>query len=369
MLEALWFGLASVMVAGYVVLDGFDFGAGMSHLVVARTDRERRQVLAAIGPFWDGNEVWLLAAGGVLFLAFPKVLGAGLSGFYLAVFFLLWTLILRGVAIELRSHVGDPMWRSFWDAGFAVASLAAPLFLGVALGNVIRGVPLGADGWFTLPLFDRFWPFGLDRAALPAGTAATGMAISGGGLGILDVYTVIVGVMAVVAIAHHGALFLAWKTDAEVGARATRMAARLFPLVVGTWVVTTAATWWVAPEVFRNAGGRPLVWCCVALFVAGLVVSSRARSRGQERTAFLGSAGFLLGLLAATAAAVYPVWLRSTVDPAFSLTASNAAAHPNSLAAGLWWWPVGFVLALIYLGVLLRLHRGKAQAAEDGEGY
>ncbi|MBI5434426.1 MAG: cytochrome d ubiquinol oxidase subunit II, partial [Planctomycetes bacterium] len=150
-MEAIWFALAALMLAAYVVLDGFDFGAGALHLFVARSDRERRQVLAAIGPFWDGNEVWLLAGGGVLFLAFPKVLASGLSGFYLAIFLLLWTLILRGISIEFRSHVADPLWREFWDATFGLASTLAPIVLGAALGNVVRGVPLSADGWFSLP--------------------------------------------------------------------------------------------------------------------------------------------------------------------------------------------------------------------------
>src|SRR5712691_9047044 len=131
----LWFGIASVMLAAYVVLDGFDFGAGALHLFVAKTDPERRQVLAAIGPFWDGNEVWLLAGGGVLFLAFPKVLASGLSGFYLAIMFVLWALILRGIAIEFRSHIDDGMWRAFWDGTFAFASTLTPVLLGVALGN------------------------------------------------------------------------------------------------------------------------------------------------------------------------------------------------------------------------------------------
>ena len=143
-METLWFVIVSLVLAVYVVLDGFDFGAGALHLFVARTDRERRQVLAAIGPFWDGNEVWLLAGGGVLFLAFPRVLATGLSGFYLAIMLLLWVLILRGISIEFRSHVEDPMWRIFWDTAFCAASTLAPVLLGAALANVLRGVPLDA---------------------------------------------------------------------------------------------------------------------------------------------------------------------------------------------------------------------------------
>jgi cytochrome d ubiquinol oxidase subunit II len=348
-MEMLWFAFAAVMVAVYVVLDGFDFGAGALHLAVAKTDRERRQVLAAIGPYWDGNEVWLLAAGGVLFLAFPKVLASGLSGFYLAIFLLLWVLILRGAAIELRSHVGDGMWRAFWDGTFWLASTLAPVLLGAALGNVLRGVPVGGDGWFALPLFDSFSPRGA--------------------LGILDWFTVLCGVTALVAIVHHGALFLAWKTDGEVRSRSVRIAGLAFLPLVALWLLSTVATARLAPAIFDALGDRPLAWACTLLFLTGLSASFVARKRGNDLVAFLGSSAFLLGLLAATAASVWPVWLRSTVDPAHSLTAENAASSEHALRVGLWWWPVGFVLAVVYFAILFRLHRGRAQAAAEGEGY
>ncbi len=315
---------------------------------MARTDRERRQVLAAIGPFWDGNEVWLLAGGGVLFLAFPGVLAAGLSGFYFAIMLVLWVLILRGIAIEFRSHVDDAMWRAFWDVVFGVASILAPVLFGAALGNLLRGVPLDADGWFALSLFESFSPWGR--------------------LGTLDWYTVLAGALALIALAHHGALFLAWKTDGEVRARSLRIAARLLPVLIAVWLVATAATAAVAPDVFRGWAGRPLAWICTVVFAGGLIVSGVARRAGRDLTAFLASATFLLGALAGTAASVYPVMIRSSSDPSLSLTAFNAAASPHALSVGLWWWPVGLVIAAGYFLVIFRLHRGKAQAA-DGHGY
>jgi len=347
-METLWFWLASVMVAAYVVMDGFDFGAGALHLFVAREDRERREVLSAIGPFWDGNEVWLLAGGGVLFLAFPKVLASGLSGFYLAIMLVLWVLILRGTSIELRSHVEDGMWRGFWDATFSLASILAPVLFGAALGNLLRGLPLRADGWFALPLFDSFSPHGA--------------------LGILDWYTVLAGVFALIAILHHGALFLAWKTGGAVRERSLAWAGRLFPLTLLVWLAATVATASVAPEVLSNVPGRPLAWVGLALALAGFAASFFGRRAGRDLTAFVGSGAFLLGLLAATAAAVHPTMLKSSGDPALSLTAFNSASEPASLRAGLLWWPVGLVLALAYVAFLFRLHRGKAVVGE-GEGY
>jgi len=346
-MQALWFAIAAVMVAIYVVMDGFDFGAGALHLWVARGDRERRQVLAAIGPFWDANEVWLLAAGGVLFLAFPKVLASGLSGFYLAIMLVLWVLILRGIAIEFRSHVEDGMWRSFWDVAFALASTLAPVLLGAALGNLVRGVPLQEDGWFALSLFESFSP--------------------SGALGLLDWFTVLAGLLALAALSHHGALFLAWKTDGAVRRRSLEAAGRLFPAVVGLWLVATVATGAVAPEILAALAERPLAWAATALFLAGLLTSVVARRSGRPLLAFAGSGAFLIGVLGATAASVYPTMIRSSNAGERSLTAFNASASGESLRAGLLWWPAGFVLAIAYFVLLFRLHRGPARP-DEGQG-
>lgn len=345
----LWFWIAAVMAALYVVMDGFDFGAGGLHLLVARTDRERRQVLATIGPFWDGNEVFLLALGGVLFLAFPRLLGSALSGFYLAIFLVLWVLILRGISIEFRSHVNDRLWRAFWDVVFTVACVLAPVLFGAALGNVIRGVPLDASGYFRLPLWTDF------RV--------------GPHPGVLDWFTVTSGVMALVAVLHHGARFLVWKADADVRARAHRIADVLWWVLLPVWVLATIATAQVAPAIFSALTVRPLAIAATALGAAGFITSWVAGRRNEDLAAFLGSAAFLLGVLAATAASVYPVMLRSSLDGAFSLTAQNTASSEQALRTGLLWWPVGFVLAAGYFVVLFRLHRGRMQAAREGEGY
>ncbi|HEV7672424.1 MAG TPA: cytochrome d ubiquinol oxidase subunit II [Thermoanaerobaculia bacterium] len=348
-MNALWFALASVLLAGYVILDGFDFGAGALHLMVAKTDRERREVLAAIGPFWDGNEVWLLAAGGVLFLAFPKVLGSGLSGLYLPVFFLLWALILRGIAIEFRSHVEDPMWRRFWDAIFCLASALPPVLLGAALGNLLRGVPLDASGYFALPLWTDF------SITAP--------------FGVLDGYTTLAGVLALVALAHHGALFLAWKTEGQVHEKSLRAAKRLFFPLVALWLAATGATYALRPDLFQQLATRPLALIAALLGVAGLLGAALGRRRGRPLFAFVGSSAFLLGILGASAASSYPVMIPSTLNPALSLTALNAASSAESLRTGLLWWPFGFVLALGYLALLFHLHRGKVQSPAEGEGY
>lgn len=348
-MQALWFWLASFMVAMYATLDGFDFGAGILHPFVAKTDTERRQVLAAIGPFWDGNEVWLLAGGGALFVAFPRVLAAGFSGLYLAIFLVIWTLILRGISIEFRSHVTLDLWRSFFDSTFFLASCLMPVFLGAALGNVIRGVPIDAEGHFNLPLFTDFRPYSP--------------------VGILDWYSVLVGVFVFVTIVGHGALFLSWKTDGVVQARCRRLALPLWGAAALLGLVTTVATAHVNPDLYANLPHAPLAWAGLLLFVLGLVTVMVAQRRGQDLFAFLGSSVFIIGILVATAASVFPVMLRSTLDPAWSLTAYNASAALGGLRVGAIWWFLGILLVVGYFTIVFRLHRGKAAAARDGEGY
>jgi cytochrome d ubiquinol oxidase subunit II len=341
-MEAVWFAIVSAMLAVYAVLDGFDFGAGIVHRLVARTHEERRTVLAAIGPVWDGNEVWLIAAGGVLFVAFPKVYATAFSGFYLALMLVLWLLILRGVAIEFRSHQDHPLWQEFWDTIFSLASVLLAVVFGAALGNLVRGVPIGPKGLPGMPLFTNFRP--------------------GREPGILDWYTVLVGLFALVALAGHGAFYLAWRTSGPVRERSLALARRAWKAVVILWVTVTAATAWVQPEALSNLGSRPWALGFVALAAAGMYGVFRFPRRGQDLAAFLSSCAFLLGLVATALAGNYPFWLRSTVDPAYSLTAFNAASAGYALSVALAWWIVGITLIAGYFTFLFRSIRGKVGA-------
>ena len=345
----LWFGIVAVMLTLYVVLDGFDLGAAALHLFVARTDAERRQVLAAIGPFWDGNEVWLLAAGGALFVAFPGVLAAGLSGFYFAIFLVLWCLLLRGISIEFRSHVSDPLWRAFWDTTLALASTLLIVFFGAALGNLIRGLPLDGHGWFGLALFTSF-------STRPP-------------VGILDWYTVLTGVFALAILLFHGALFLVWRTDGEVQARSRRLAGLWGFTALAMWPFVTLLTMGVHPGLRVGFGSHPLAWLAFVLAWLGLLAVWIGARRGRPGLALLGSSSFIAGLLGATAASMFPIMLRAVPDPRLSITAYAAANDPAGLRAALGWWSFGFPLAIAYFIVVVRIHRGKTAAAADGEGY
>jgi cytochrome d ubiquinol oxidase subunit II len=345
----LWYAIVALMFAIYVALDGYDLGAGILSPLVARTDAERRQVLAAIGPYWDGNEVWLIAGGGALFLAFPRVLASGISGFYFAIFLLLWCLIGRGLSIEFRSHVTDPLWRAAWDFMFAAASTLLAVFLGAAFGNLMRGVPLDTNGWFALPLFTDF------TAREP--------------VGILDWYTILTGVFALVALAAHGALFLAWKTDGPVQERSRRAAHRLWIAVAVLWPVVTLASQAVNPALFSGMGRRWLGIVAVVVAVAGIATVFLRMTRGTGLGAFLGSGAFLLGIIGASAASYFPVMLRATGGDALSMTAYTGGGDEASLRIALRWFLVGLPLVLAYFVIVFRLHRGKAVAAREGEGY
>ena len=346
----LWYGIAVVMLTAYVVTDGYDFGAGALHLFVARTDAERRQVLGAIGPYWDGNEVWLLAAGGALFVAFPRVLSGGISGFYFAIFLVLWCLIGRGIAIEFRSHVDAPMWRSAWDVVFAAVSLLLPVFFGAALGNLLRGLPIDRDGWFELPLFTDF------SARDP--------------VGILDWYTVATGVFALVALVAHGAAYLVWKTDGPVRERSRRAGLALFPALALLWPLLTLATRAVNPDFVPALEHRPLVWVLAAAAAVGLAAAIVALARGRDGAAFAGGTVFLAGLSIATAAAVHPVMLRARGGAALSITVETGGGDAEGLRTALVWFAIGFPLALAYFAIVHRIHRGKVRLpAEGAPGY
>ncbi len=340
-MEAVWFAIISTMLAVYVVLDGFDFGVGAIHRLVARSDDERRTVLAAIGPVWDGNEVWLIAAGGVLFMTFPRVYATAFSGFYLALMVVLWLLILRGVAIEFRSHQDHPLWREFWDTVFSLASMLLAVVFGTTLGNLIRGVPLGKEGLHGMPLFTNF--------------------VMGREPGVLDWYTGLVGLFTLVALAVHGAIYLTWRTTGPVRERSIEFAHRAWYAILGLWAAVTAATAWVQPEAFANLTRRPWALIFVAISVAGLFAVFWFLRRGPDLAAFLSSAAFLFGLVAIAFAGNYPFWLRSTLDPSFGLTASNSAAGLYGLKVALVWWAIGIVLVIGYFVYLFRSMRGKVE--------
>jgi cytochrome bd ubiquinol oxidase subunit II len=338
-METVWFILVALMLGGYAVLDGFDLGAGALHLIAAKTEEERRAVLASIGPVWDGNEVWLVAAGGTLFYAFPLLYASSFSGFYLALNIVLWLLIFRALGIELRLHLASPVWRAFFDGAFSIASVLLIVFFGAALGNVMRGVPLAADHYFFVPLWTDFRP--------------------GADPGMLDWYTILCAVVTAVAVAMHGALYLILKTEGALNERLRRIVKALWAAQAPLSAVAVGATMMVRPALLDNYRRGPEGWIIPVLVAAGLggiVYFTRAR---RERDAFLASCLYILATLAGAAYALYPAMLPSSNNPANSLTIYNAAAGAGSLSAGIGWWTAGMLVAVGYFVIVYRMFRGK----------
>lgn len=330
-LELVWFILVAVALAAYVVLDGFDLGVGIVHRFVAVTPAERRLTMASIGPVWDGNEVWLLAAGATLLLAFPRLYAVGVGGFYLPVQILLWLYLGRGLAIEMKHHhVGGALWDELWDSIFSLSSLLIALFLGLALGNVVRGVSFDESGRFFAPLWTDLLPTS-ER------------------VGILDVYTLVVGATAASGLALHGALWLAHRTEGDVATRSGELAKRLCLTTVLLAAITSAATLGIQPLVFEVAGERPWLLVLPAASAIAIAVSWIEIARRRTERAFLASAAFLVAMFGTAAATLYPRLLPSAPGaPSEGITVANAATSEYALGVGLIWWIPGVLLATTY---------------------
>ncbi len=344
-----WFWLVAVMLVAYVVLDGFDLGVGILYPFLARTENDRQLMLRAIGPVWDGNEVWLVAGGGTLYFAFPLLYASAFSGFYLALMIVLWLLIMRGASIELRMQIDGGVWRSFFDGLFFVSSALLAIFFGAAMANVIRGVPLADDGYFFLPLWTN-WQVGQQP-------------------GILDWYTVIGGAVALVALAIHGALYIAVKTDEGLQQRARVLVRRMWSALLAVTAISLAATMIARPDSLKNYRAHPaafLIPVLVLLALAGIFYFCR---RGADHKAFACSCAYLSAMMVGAAVGLYPRLLPSSTDPARDLTIQKALSGEYALRVGLVWWVLGMILAFAYFSIVYRMFKGKVSLEGGGYGH
>ncbi|MDE3162139.1 MAG: cytochrome d ubiquinol oxidase subunit II [Acidobacteriota bacterium] len=346
MMGFIWFWLVAVMIVGYVVLDGFDLGVGVLHLFLVRSETERKATLASIGPVWDGNEVWLLAGGGTLYFAFPLLYASAFSGFYLPLMIVLWLLVLRGVSLELRNHLDLGVWRSLLDGVFGLASALLAIFYGAALANVIRGVPLQPDGYFFLPLWTNWQP----------GVAP----------GILDWYTVIGGLVALVALTLHGALWLTIKVSGDLEQRARRIVTPLWLALAALTVISLIATIVVRPTSLNNYYHYPVTFIVPVGVVASLAALWFWNRNAQPVKAFLASSVYLFFMLAGACWGVYPTLLPATTGAANDITLTRAISGPHTLSVGLAWWTFGMALAVAYVVFVYSRFKGKADAATVG---
>tara|TARA_R110002050_G_scaffold350_5_gene2341 strand:- start:19760 stop:20836 length:1077 start_codon:yes stop_codon:yes gene_type:complete len=357
-MEIFWYIVLMSMLAIYVVLDGYDFGAGIVHLFFAKKEKDKKAITNAIGPFWDANEVWLIASGGVLFFAFPTLYASSFSGFYLPLIMILWLLIFRAIGLELRGQIHHRLWETVWDKAFGIASFLLALFFGIALGNVVRGVNLGMveNGvsaheahYFFLPLWNpTFSP-----------TAAH--------LGIIDWFTILLGLVGVVTLTIHGANWIIYKTNSDLNDKLRTVIFRL-NFVLLALVILSLVVWHViAPKPFLNFIETPWLWIFPILTLIGLVGLFWVKAFKKDGIGFIFSSLFILGGFASTAASIFPKLLPSTNSINPSLTVYNVAADEYGLSVGINWFIIAFILLIAYVFIQYRVFKGKMDDIGYGE--
>uniref|UniRef100_UPI004049C355 cytochrome d ubiquinol oxidase subunit II n=1 Tax=Flavobacterium sp. TaxID=239 RepID=UPI004049C355 len=357
-MELFWYIVLVTMLAVYVILDGYDFGAGIIHLFFAKTEKDKKAITNAIGPFWDANEVWLIAAGGVLFFAFPTLYASSFSGFYLPLIMILWLLIFRAIGLELRGQIHNSMWETIWDKAFGIASLLLALFFGVALGNIVRGVNLGivTEGvstheahYFFLPLWNPTFSPQAEH------------------LGILDWFTVLLGIIGVVSLAIHGANWIIFKTNSSLNNRLKNVIFTLNFVLLGLVIISLFVWHVIEPKPFHNFITNPWLWIFPIITFTGLLGLFRIKSFKKDGYGFLFSSLFLFGGLASTVASIFPKVLPSTNDVNPSLTIYNVAADEYGLNVGVYWFAIAVVLVAIYMTIQYKVFKGKMDDIGYGE--
>ena len=357
-MELFWYIVLMAMLTIYVILDGYDFGAGIIHLFFAKTEKDKQAIINAIGPFWDANEVWLIAVGGVLFFAFPTLYAASFSGFYLPLIMILWLLIFRAIGIELRAQIKNRMWEAVWDKAFGIASLLLALFFGIALGNIVRGVNLGmvTDGvsnheshFFFLPLWNPSFSPHAEH------------------LGVIDWFTIMLGLIGVVSLAIHGANWIIFKTKSDLNPKLKKAIFNL-NFVLLTLVIISLSTWHVIdPDPFHNFREHPWLIIFPLITFTGLFGLFKVRVFKKDGLGFLFSTLFLLGGLASTVASIFPNMLPSTNKVNPPLTLYNMAAHEYGLSVGVYWFVIAALLVAVYMFVQHRVFKGKMDDLGYGE--
>ncbi len=334
-LNTIWFLLIGVLLTGYAVLDGFDLGAGVLHLF-ARDERQRRINLAAIGPVWDGNEVWLLTAGGAMFAAFPIVYATVFSGFYLAFMLLLFALIFRAVSIEFRGQVDSPVWRRVWDWAFGLGSLLPAILFGVAVGNVMRGLPIDAEGALNVPF-----------------------------LALLNPYAILTGLLSLAMFTMHGAGFLAARTEGELRERMAKWMTGAWAAFVVLYILTTLATFFVAPFLLEGVMANPILWILLLLLLAAILYLPVAVRAKMFLRGFLASSAAIGSLIGLMGLSLYPRMVPSSIDLANSLTIHNASSTPRTLTVMLVIALLGMPVVIAYTAFIYKVFMGKIIVEEE----
>jgi len=329
MLNTIWFLLIAVLMTVYAILDGFDLGVGNLHLL-AKDDEERKIFIKAIGPHWDGNEVWLLTGGGAIFAAFPPVYATVFSGFYLAMMLVLVALILRAVGVEFRNKVESASLKDFCDKMFFAGSLLASILFGVAVGNLMRGIPIDQSGTFT-----------------------------GTFLGLLNPFSVFMGILSLVMFTLQGASYLALRTEGALQSRIAKWATRLWVAFVGIYVAGSFWTFFEAPYLYRAYKAAPWHWITILIFMGAVIATPLLLQRGRYGWSFLCTSLSIAGLTSTLAVSAYPLLAPSSTDLSFSLTAFNASSTPLTLKTMLILALIGVPVVLVYTVYIYSVFKGK----------
>ena len=330
-LNTIWFALVGILFIGYAVLDGFDLGIGILHLFT-KTDQERRTMLNAIGPVWDGNEVWLVTGGGALFAAFPAVYATVFSGFYMVFILLLFGLIFRAVAIEFRSKQGMKWWRQFWDISFSVSSILSSLLIGIALGNIALGIPLNPKYEYM----GSFW-------------------------GLFNPYAVLVGITTVALFAMHGSIYAILKTEGDLHRKISGWTRNTIIFFIISYVTTTMVTLLYLPNMTEHIKAKPELF--FVPFINMLFIANIPRELYYDRDfrAFLSSCASVIALLVLFGIGLYPDIVLSRPVPKNSLNIYNAASSAGTLKIMLIIAAIGIPLVLSYTTTIYYIFRGKVR--------
>lgn len=355
-MEIFWFIIIAIVLCVFFVLDGYDFGTGIIHLFFAKSERDKEVIAKSAGLFWDSNEVWLVAAGGLLFMAFPTFYASVFSGFYLPLIMVLWLIIFRAIGLELRSQFPFQMWKDIWDKSFGVSSLLLALFFGIALGNVVRGVNLGEvengtslyeSHYFFLPLWNSSFS--------PLVTHP----------GVIDWFTLIIGIIAVVVLAQHGANWIVLKTNSTINEKLKVIVFRLNMALLGLTILSLIVWFQVNPDPLSNFADYPFLVVFPLLYLIGLGGLFLVKKQ-QDIINFIFSSMIIVGGITSSLASMFPVVLPSTNTVNGSLTIYNTAAGAYGLSVALSWGIVGFILLFVYMIVQKRLMGGKVDHMDYG---
>jgi len=335
-LNIAWFLLIGVLLTGYAVLDGFDLGVGVLQMF-NRDEKQQDVQLATIGPVWDGNEVWLLTAGGAMFAAFPIVYATVFSGYYLALILLLLALIFRAVGLEFRGQIQSPAWKRFWSVAVGLGSFLPAVLFGVALGNIIRGLPIAADGSLNITLLD-----------------------------LLNPYSILIGVLSLAMFLMHGAAFLAARTDGELRESMARCTIVGWVMFAVLYVAATVATMFVSPFIFEGLTANPLLWVLAVLLVASAACVPLFNRAGKYIRAFLASAISIAAVVGLMGLGLFPRMVPSSTDLANSLTIYNASSTPLTLTVMLVIALVGMPLVIGYTAFIYTIFMRKGHPLHEG---